>query len=195
MYWSTGVFIEQWALLPEKAEQIMLHELTSSLKYQLSTDGFVKHKRTSTYSIVLQYISQNDWNSFQYSQWRKVIKSICVWPLFLYSFPDLWVCWVWVSSLSKSLTCFHSELNTKVSCDHCTSYFIFTHVCLCDAKSSTETIRWKQTLASRVSSQVGPGSNRFQRCCYKSCRQQPAAVKGVTLVSTLYIYTHTFSSV
>lgn len=92
MYWSTGVFIEQWALLPEKAEQIMLHELTSSLKYQLSTDGFVKHKRTSTYSIVLQ----NDWNSFQYSQWRKVIKSICVWPLFLYSFPDLWVFWVWV---------------------------------------------------------------------------------------------------
>lgn len=96
MYWSTGVFIEQWALLPEKAEQIMLHELSSSSKCQLLTDGFVKHKRTSTYSIVLQYISQKDWNSFQYSQWRKVIKSICVWPLFLYSFPDLWVCWVWV---------------------------------------------------------------------------------------------------
>lgn len=112
MYWSTGVFIKQWALLPEKAEQIMLHELTSSLKYQLSTDGFVKHKRTSTYSIVLQYISQNDWNSFQYSQWRKVIKSICVWPLFLYSFPDLWVCWVWVSSLNKSLPCFHSMSST-----------------------------------------------------------------------------------
>lgn len=102
------VFIKQWVLLPEKAKQIMLHELTTFL----TTDGFDKDKRTTTCSIVLQYISQNDWNSFQYSQWRKVIKSICVWPLFLYSFPDLWVCWVWVSSLNKSLPCFHSMSST-----------------------------------------------------------------------------------